>query len=230
MTEEEWLTSNRPDLMIASLQRTTKLLQIKRKLRLFVCACCRWVSPPAPDEDFERIVVASELYSDDQLGIEDFNRIRTLVPAGVVSRHRYLWHRDLSAIALCPKQHLWDATNRAISQSVTVGLELRFGREYWSNEQWRIVRDELRVPLASIVRDIFGNPFRPVSFSPDWRTSTTVAIAQGMYELRDFSPMPLLADALQDAGCEVSEIIDHCRGPGPHVRGCWVVDGVLGKT
>ena len=51
-----------------------------------------------------------------------------------------------------------------------------------------------------------------------------------MYESRDFTAMPILADALQDAGCEHAEILDHCRGPGPHVRGCWVVDHVLGKS
>jgi hypothetical protein len=88
----------------------------------------------------------------------------------------------------------------------------------------------VRVSILGIFRDIFGNPFRPVAFSPEWRTTTAVAIAQGMYDSRDFGPMPLLADALQDAGCEAPEIIDHCRGPGPHVRGCWVVDGVLGKA
>ena len=85
-------------------------------------------------------------------------------------------------------------------------------------------------PLCSFVRDIFGNPFRPVVFSPEWRTSTAVAIANSMYESRDFGPMPLLADALQDAGCDETDIIDHCRGSGPHCRGCWVVDGVLGKA
>jgi hypothetical protein len=51
-----------------------------------------------------------------------------------------------------------------------------------------------------------------------------------MYEGRDFGPMPILADALQDAGCEDVSILGHCRGPGPHVRGCWVVDMVLGKA
>jgi hypothetical protein len=82
---------------------------------------------------------------------------------------------------------------------------------------------------TDIIRDIFGNPFRPVTFDPDWRTSTAVALAQQMYDSRDFSAMPILADALQDAGCENAEILNHCRGPGPHVRGCWVVDLVLGK-
>jgi hypothetical protein len=82
---------------------------------------------------------------------------------------------------------------------------------------------------AALVRDIFGNPFRPVAFAPEWRTDTAVTLARQMYDARDFSAMPILADALQDAGCDSDDILDHCRGPGPHVRGCWVCDLVLGK-
>jgi hypothetical protein len=78
--------------------------------------------------------------------------------------------------------------------------------------------------LSETIRDIFGNPFRPVAFDPVWRTDTALALARQMYESRDFSAMPILADALQDAGCACADILDHCRGPGPHVRGCWVVD------
>lgn len=84
------------------------------------------------------------------------------------------------------------------------------------------------------------DPFIPVDFDPNWRTSDVVAIARGMYEKRDFSPMPLLADALQDAGCDDESILNHCRSnnaailnlcpaTGPHVRGCWVVDLILNK-
>ena len=82
---------------------------------------------------------------------------------------------------------------------------------------------------VKMVHCIFGNPFRPVTFDPDWRTTTAIQLAQQMYDSRDFSAMPILADALQDAGCDHADILDHCRGPGPHVRGCWVVDLVLGK-
>lgn len=71
--------------------------------------------------------------------------------------------------------------------------------------------------------------FRPVTFSPEWRTGTALTLAQQMYDAREFSAMPILADALQDAGCDCAAILDHCRGPGPHVRGGWVVDLVLGK-
>ena len=83
--------------------------------------------------------------------------------------------------------------------------------------------------LCDRFRDVFGNPFRPVTFDPSWLTSDVAALARGMYETCDFSPMPILADALQDAGCDSEDVLGHCRGPGPHVRGCWVVDLVLGK-
>ncbi|MBA4067755.1 MAG: hypothetical protein C0501_29455 [Isosphaera sp.] len=75
------------------------------------------------------------------------------------------------------------------------------------------------------------NPFRPVAFDPSWQTDTTLSLAHGMYDSRDFSPMPILADALQDAGCDHPDVLAHCRDPQvTHVRGCWVVDLVLGKT
>jgi hypothetical protein len=85
--------------------------------------------------------------------------------------------------------------------------------------------------LAAVLRCVFGNPFRPVTFDPSWRTITAAALANMMYDSRDFGAMPILADALQDAGCASDDILTHCRDPMQvHVRGCWVVDLVLGKT
>jgi hypothetical protein len=87
-----------------------------------------------------------------------------------------------------------------------------------------------REVLVAIIRDIYGNPFRPVACDPTWRNDTVVSLAKHTYESRDFSAMPILADALQDAGCENEDILNHCRDPKQvHVRGCWVVDVVLGK-
>ncbi|WP_239465535.1 hypothetical protein [Gemmata sp. SH-PL17] len=83
---------------------------------------------------------------------------------------------------------------------------------------------------ADLLRDIFGNPFRAVSFAPSWRTGTMVALASQMYSSRDFSAMPILADALQDAGCDDENILNHCRGGETHVRGCWVVDLILSRA
>ena len=79
-----------------------------------------------------------------------------------------------------------------------------------------------------LYREVFGYPFARVEFAPAWRTSTVLALANQMYETRDFSAMPILADALQDAGCGDDDILDHCRGTSDHVRGCWVVDSVAG--
>jgi hypothetical protein len=93
----------------------------------------------------------------------------------------------------------------------------------------RLAGVQEKAAQAALLRDIFGNPFRPVTFAPSWRTDTVLSLARQMYDLRDFSAMPILADALQDAGCDNDDVLDHCRGPGPHVRGCWVVDLVLGK-
>jgi hypothetical protein len=84
---------------------------------------------------------------------------------------------------------------------------------------------------CGILRDIFGDPpHKPQEFERAWRSSTVIALGQHMYESRDFSAMPILADALQDAGCENGDILNHCRDQeGVHVRGCWVVDLVLDK-
>jgi hypothetical protein len=79
------------------------------------------------------------------------------------------------------------------------------------------------------IRDIFGNPFRPVTLDPSWPTSTVTALARQMYEARDFSAMPILADALMDTGCGDEQVLRQCRGEGSHVRGCWVVDLCLGR-
>jgi hypothetical protein len=78
------------------------------------------------------------------------------------------------------------------------------------------------------LRDLFGNPFRPVAFDPRWRTEDVLGLARGIYEERAFERMPLLADALMDAGCADDRVLAHCREPGAHYRGCWVVDAVLG--
>ncbi len=96
----------------------------------------------------------------------------------------------------------------------------------------QVVRNEEgRHRLCALLRDIFGNPFRPVAFAPEWRTDTAVALARTMYESREFGAMPILADALQDAGCDNPNILSHCRDAAQvHVRGCWVVDLVLNKA
>lgn len=81
----------------------------------------------------------------------------------------------------------------------------------------------------AFLRDIVGNPFRTASLDPRWITPNVQAVAQGIFDEARFADMPQLAAALEQAGCTDTDILAHCRGPGPHVRGCWAVDLILGQ-
>jgi hypothetical protein len=111
-------------------------------------------------------------------------------------------------------------------------------------EEWRGVAPLLYLPFEmktpyytwvpsalhdiELLRDVYGNPYRYVPFPAGWRTDTVTTFARTMYESREFSAMPIFADALEEAGCDNEEILEHCRSGKPHVRGCWVLDLVLG--
>ena len=91
--------------------------------------------------------------------------------------------------------------------------------------------------LAGLLREVLGNPFRPVSLDPSWRTADVLSLAQAAYEERTLpagtlepARLALLADALEDADCDNEEILGHLRGEGPHVRGCYALDLVLGRS
>ncbi len=95
---------------------------------------------------------------------------------------------------------------------------------------WFAVLDAEEKEQTAIARDILGNPFRPVEVGPSWRTAPVIALAQAIYEARCFGDMPILADALEEVGCTNHAILTHCRQPGEHVRGCWALDLILGKS
>ena len=116
--------------------------------------------------------------------------------------------------------------------------EMGKGRRYQDKkrrETW-IQHEEIQ---ASLLRDVLGNPFRLVALDAAWRAwndGTVVKLAQATYDERelpsghlDAGRLAILADALEDAGCTNADILSHCRAPGPHVRGCWVVDLLTGK-
>lgn len=97
-------------------------------------------------------------------------------------------------------------------------------------------REVERQAQASLLRDIFGNPFRPRVFDPCWRTPAVLALAQAVYDNRQLpwghlatDRLAILADALEENGCTDASLLEHLRGPGPHVRGCVAVDAVLGR-
>jgi hypothetical protein len=207
MTEAEWLTCENPEPMLESLRGEAS----DRNLRLFACVCHKEVlryKPRDPDDVLEQKqwIEATERFVDGGVSPDEWEAVR----AGRTN-------------TLHAHSHACSAAREAVFAA---------GRHNWplggDTDNARRTVQERR--LADLLRDIFGNPFRPVAFDPAWRTSTVLSLASQMYESRDFGAMPILADALQDAGCDCDDVLAHCRGSGPHVRGCWVVDLVLGKT
>ncbi|VTR96030.1 Uncharacterized protein OS=Sorangium cellulosum (strain So ce56) GN=sce5710 PE=4 SV=1 [Gemmata massiliana] len=204
MTEAEWLACQSTEMLLTQFDGQAT----ERKFRLFACACYRRCGPlPRADERERaaawRAVETAERYADGLADDEELLAAERVGAVGGCMASDVCFHHSLVRNS--------DGYFAAKSAAHNCDDEAEGG---WS---------------VAMARDIFGNPFRPVAFSPSWRTSTAVALASQMYESRDFGALPILADALQDAGCDSAEVLDHCRGPGPHVRGCWVVDLVLGK-
>jgi hypothetical protein len=208
-SEFEWEVCPRPRPLLSVLRTVNTGQQSERKLRLFAAFCTREYIRLHPDQP-GRVVVrwaeVSERYADGVASAEEWDRVRRSIHG---------------------RSHAIDPILHAYCEAEGAGGIASYRRVAWerSNE------DEAREYqfLARMLRDIFGNPFRPVAFDPAWRSEAVVGIASGIYEERAFERLPILADALQEAGCEHPDILSHCREPGEHVRGCWVVDLVLGK-
>jgi hypothetical protein len=223
MTEAEWLTAQSTDELLDYLRSTLGVNRKKtgrRKLRLFACACCRrgWnLFHGYPD--YAALVDAAEQFADAELPNAALQRLdqslqvmatysaaQCLMVAAKATASTDVRYAVLAAAVFCAQAQAFDAP------------------DYPGQVKFHQSQD------AVVFRCVFGNPFRPVAFEPEWRTSDVVALARGIYDARAFDRMPILADALQDAGCDNDDILTHCRDTGsPHARGCWVVDRVLGK-
>lgn len=214
----------------------------RRRIRLFACACCRRAWELLRWESARRIVELSEAYADGEVSTvelqaaydhPDFAGLDAQY-LGEAEAGTQLSRREIDAIAVA--QYLarvdgYNLSSYVVAQDTSGCLSSDYipGDESDGPGRGVLTSDAEIAEKEKLLRDIFGNPFRPVAFAPAWRTSDAMSLARGMYKSRDFSAMPILADALQDAGCDNDDILAHCRGPGPHVRGCWVVDLVLGK-
>ncbi|WP_239465452.1 hypothetical protein [Gemmata sp. SH-PL17] len=230
MTEAEWLTGAEPRLMVKLLSGTVS----DRKLRLFACAFYHRLSCVAGDSFADAAVEIAERFADGHATADELSGAATEVSAARDALDYSMANRpahvalDLARDVTRPDagQGAGDITRQCAFLCAN-GPFRTLGRLWWTADH-RSVRNDMAAQM-DLLRDIFGNPFRPVAFSPAWRTDTAVALASQMYESRDFRAMPVLADALQAAGCDNADVLDHCRAPGLHARGCWVVDLVLGK-
>ncbi|WP_246523411.1 hypothetical protein [Gemmata palustris] len=242
MTKAEWLVCEDPRLMQTVL---TFRPASPRKLRLFAVSIYRHVMPtsPNPPAVIEARLHVAERYADglaSEAELEQGRAAQELTPGNRLDG------LGTEPVATDP----WDAVAGTLTVCTIMGAIDSFGASHFLSTRragffGRIRGMFSRTPeptptewlkhqlhearQCDLFREIFGNLFHSITFSPSWRTSTAVALALQMYESRDFGAMPILADALQHAGCDSADVLDHCRGPGPHVRGCWVVDLVLGK-
>ena len=188
-----------------------------RKLRLIAIACCnRLLSriTESHQQAFLAAITLAERFVEGQVTDEEL--IAAYVDAEFGPR---IWEVTIANHS-CNPEARWAARKAVVSVARFVSHRSLDGR----SER----RGELRL-LSETVRCVLGNPFRPVEVDSTWLTSDVLLLAGGIYDERAFDRMPILADALQDTGCANDDVLNHCRGDGPHVRGCWVVDLLLGK-
>jgi hypothetical protein len=225
MTESEWLEGANPAKMMSFLRGRRAS---ERKLRLFGCACCRRVWGLLPDDASRDAVGVAEQFAD-----------------GLASR------KDLKAAYLACGGDAPPTTHDPAHTAVRVSLKMA---AFWTAYNARCLAAGVEPIPASqlaarhaaqeleglgqgkLLRDILGNPFRPATITPACLTPQVVALAQAAYDRRelpvgtlDITRLAILADALEEAGCDQADLLGHLRGPGPHVRGCWAVDLLLGK-
>lgn len=179
-----------------------------RRFRLFAATCCRYVWGHFTDELFRQAVEVAEAFADGLATEQDRKQAWG-------NAHSVGWNTGATGVH-------WAAINTVGDQPFAIYFP-HYVLDLSDNESASTL-------IAHWLLDIFGNPYRPMSLEPSWLTSTVVALAEGIYQERAFDRMPILADALMDAGCDSEDVLNHCRGSGPHVRGCWVVDLLTGRT
>jgi hypothetical protein len=206
MTEAEWKACPDPQTLLEFLRGRVS----DRKLRLFAAACCRRVWHRLSDARCRQAVEVAEEYADGLAGVDD------LASSGKSARDAWKLPADAAAREVAGTD-AWGAAAAVAHYSSWVAGGPR--------------ACELLVQ-AGLLRDVAGNPFRPLAVNPSWlawRDGLPVSMARHLYQSREFADLPVLADALEDSGCNDADLLNHLRGPGLHVRGCWALDLILGK-
>lgn len=248
--EPEWLAETNPERLLISICPPPVFTVLRRfgsgkqppfirlddrKLWLLAVACCRRVWHRMTDERTRRMVEVVERWADGQATDEERAAAGAAAHQAFADSSTYYWGQDEAA----------DAVHRAFHATTTAGADLARREEDYQPGMWAsgVAQSVLnltagavdpdysnnpeRPAQADLIRCLTGNPFRPVAFDPAWRTATAVALAEAIYAERAWDRLPILADALEEAGCLDADVLAHCRSGGPHARGCWVVDGVL---
>jgi hypothetical protein len=224
VNDREWLACTDPIAMLGFLSTSGKFSE--RKLRLFAVACCRRIWHLLMDERSRRAVEVAERFADGQATAKE--RAKADLDNACV------WTEGVPSIR---DYGLATAVGWCIGAGGRRGDPLPGSAKQFS----LFVSDGVPVAIqATLLRELFGKSFRPITVSPAilaWNDRTVVRLAQAAYEERhlpdgtlDNGRLAVLADALEEAGCTDADLLGHLRGAGPHGRGCWAVDIVLGKS
>jgi hypothetical protein len=209
MTEAEWLACADPNPMLQHLEGIDLLGE--RKLRLFACACVRSIWHLLTHEADRNAVETAERYAD---GLAGRAELRAAVAAAA-----------LAAATTCR-----DHAGKAACEAVRWTAAALAGHDGKDADAFAHAQQQAQ---ADLLRDLYGNPFRVPVVEPAWlawHDGTVGCLARAVYDGHRFIELPVLADALEEAGCGDLAILGHCRRSGVHARGCWVLDLLLQRT
>jgi hypothetical protein len=220
VTDAQWLGCADPRPMFQYLRGHAS----DRKLRLFAVACCRRLGPLLQDPRITTALDVAERHADGtatQAGLEA--ALRDATQAQRAQRRKALLFAYAAVMDACGPGGLGAAEKAAWAEAAATDSRVTYG------DYVRRTRPDLYAALAALLREVMGNPFHPVSVDLSWLTPAVVRRAQRIYDGRAFGRLAALAGALEEAGCTDADILTHCRSAGPHVRGCWALDLMLGK-
>jgi hypothetical protein len=217
MTDDQWASCTNPGSMLESLRNRAS----DRKLRLFAVACCRRVWHLMTDPRHRNVVEAAERSADGLLGEEFQEAMQPVVALWAELPHAREVQWDPCHYMTGATCHLSTGGGARYAASYAArGLACLAGPE--ESREWLAARQSEEAAQCALIRDLFGNPSFPFHFDPRW-------LSREVYRQARFESLSLLADVLERAGCRDQAVLEHCRGPGPHVRGCWVLDALLGR-
>jgi hypothetical protein len=255
MTEQDWFSCTEPQQMVKFLREGGT--GSERKCRLFACASARRIWHLLADQRLGEAIAVSERHADGRATDRDLGA--AVGAAHRARRKRDdAWRAAYDAARYRPGRGFSNADSAVLYAISAVGSAVvpvvpPTAVSYFEGD--RLVTEEIpmsparaawnaavaseKAAQAVLLRDVFGALFHPVPIDPAWlawNDGTVVKLAQAAYEHRDLpsghldtTRLGILADALEEAGCSAPDILGHLRGPGPHVRGCWAVDLLLGK-
>lgn len=221
MTTEEWPIGIDPPVIFALLRGC----ESNRKRRLFGAACCRLLWDDLTDPRSRAAIEATEAYADGLISKERLSAAQVGADRAIPKRDTHTGRVPGTWQSLCGA-----TAAKCVARPSDIPPRLQESIFAAVCEILRATHGKSSGQAVGLLRCAFGNPSPPVAFAAAWRTDAVLGVAARIYEAGEFGNLPVLADALQDAGCELPEVLDHCRGAGPHARGCWVLDLVLGKS